>query len=79
MKYIKHEMKNMSHYWFEESDVDILTQETEKMFVSVIVKKNHVLQFVKFMISSTSRTHVPDFLRPGTFVQMYIARVSVSL
>ena len=44
------------------------------MFVSVIVKKNHVLQSVKFMISSTSRTHVPYFLRPGTSVQMFYCK-----
>ena len=67
-------MKNVSHrFWFYESDVLIVlkymhtyflkivsrTQQTEKVcWWAYLLKNNQVTKFLKFMISSMSRTHV---------------------
>ena len=53
MKDIKHEMKNVIL-------LVLSIWRTEKVKMS-----NHVRQFVKFMISRTSRTHVRDLPRPA--------------
>ena len=43
-----------------------LTQKTEKVcFWAYLLKNNQVRQFVKFIISSTSLTHVRNLSRPG--------------
>ena len=80
MEDIKHEMKNMARYWFQESDVQIVSRymytyflkllhvlrKLKNVFVSALVKNNQVRQFVKFIILSTSHTYVLDLSRPGS-------------
>lgn len=73
MKDIKREMKNISHFWFSESYVQILRaashgQETENVCSSeYLLKNNQVPQFAKFMISGTSRTYVRNLSRPASW------------
>ena len=79
MKDIKHEMKNMSHCWFLESDLQIVlklmyakflkvashTQENKRVCSwACLLKHNQVCQFVKLQISSTSHTHVHSLSSP---------------
>ena len=73
MKDIKREMKNISHFWFSVSYVQILRaashgQETENVCSSeYLLKNNQVPQFAKFMISSTSRTYVRNLSTPASW------------
>ena len=78
MKNIKREIKNISHHWVYESDINYCevcarlilqicfshSRNWKVVLRNVLVKNNQVRQLLKFTISSTSRTHLRNLSRP---------------